>query len=398
MVVTRLRLRDFRSYASADVALGERLTVVHGANGAGKTNLLEALYFGCTGRSCRTTNEREVVRFDAPAARVEVAARDRDGEHELSVGFDPGEAKRLRVDGAPVERLLDSPVRPLVSVFLPDRLELVKGPPALRRAHLDQVVAALWPARARRRAAPTARRSRSATRCSRACAPGAARAARSAPGTSSWPVTRSRCATTAPARWSRLLEAPFADAAGELGLSRRGDAALPAAHARRRPRRSSPPSWPSACPSDLERGFTGHGPHRDELRAAARRARAARLRLAGRAAPRAAGAAARRARGAARRARRRPAAAARRRDERARRARARRARRAPAGRRAGRDHDDRPRARPRRRRGDGVVRLAVRDGAVRAEARRRVAGGMRRRAPAPGLARRRRARRSASRR
>jgi DNA replication and repair protein RecF len=143
MLVTRLRLRDFRSYANADVALGERLTVVHGPNGAGKTNLLEGLYFGCTGRSCRTTTEREVVRFDAGAARVEVGGRDRDGPHELSVGFAPGEAKRLKVDGAPVERLLDAPVRPLVSVFLPDRLELVKGPPALRRAHPDQLVAAL---------------------------------------------------------------------------------------------------------------------------------------------------------------------------------------------------------------------------------------------------------------
>ena len=81
MVVTRLRLRDFRTYRSAEVDLGERLTVVHGPNGAGKTNLLEGLYFGCTGRSCRTTNEREVVRFDAPAARVEVEGRDRDGEH-----------------------------------------------------------------------------------------------------------------------------------------------------------------------------------------------------------------------------------------------------------------------------------------------------------------------------
>ena len=128
MVVTRLRLRDFRSYASAEVQLGERLTVVHGPNGAGKTNLLEALYFGCTGRSCRTTNERELVRFDAGPAgvvRVEVHGHDRDGEHELSVGFQPGEAKHFKVDGAPAERLLDAPHRPLVSVFLPDRLELV---------------------------------------------------------------------------------------------------------------------------------------------------------------------------------------------------------------------------------------------------------------------------------
>src|SRR5919198_5862529 len=151
--VTRIELRDFRNYERAEVALGAGLTVVCGENGAGKTNLLEALYFGCTGRSCRTSNEREVVRFEASAARVEVRGHDRDGDHELSVGFQPGEAKRFKVDGAPAERLLDAPHRPLVSVFLPDRLELVKGPPALRRSHLDQLVAALWPGRAATRRA-----------------------------------------------------------------------------------------------------------------------------------------------------------------------------------------------------------------------------------------------------
>ena len=127
--------------------LGPGLTVVTGPNGAGKTNLLEALYFACTGRSCRTANEREVVRFGAGVARLELDA-ERDGDaHRITVGFEPGEAKRLAVDGAPVDRLTDAAARPLVSVFLPDRLELVLGAPALRRAHLDQVVAALWPTR-----------------------------------------------------------------------------------------------------------------------------------------------------------------------------------------------------------------------------------------------------------
>src|SRR3954447_652331 len=153
--VTRLRLRDFRSYASAELAVGPGLTVIHGLNGAGKTNLLEGLYFGLTSRSCRTTNEREVVRFGESAARVEVEVSDDDGLHELAVGFQPGEAKRLRADGAPVERLTGVAARPLVSVFLPDRLELVKGAPALRRAHLDQVVAAAWPSRAATRRAYT---------------------------------------------------------------------------------------------------------------------------------------------------------------------------------------------------------------------------------------------------
>src|SRR5947209_15571658 len=126
MLVCELRLRDFRGYRDAQVTLGEGLTVVHGPNGAGKTNLLEGVYFGCTGRSCRTNNERELVRFGAGATRVVIESEDIDGAHELFVGFAPGEPKRMRVDGASVQRMTDAPQRPLVSVFMPDRLELIK--------------------------------------------------------------------------------------------------------------------------------------------------------------------------------------------------------------------------------------------------------------------------------
>src|SRR5581483_2506876 len=150
--VMRLELRDFRNYERAELALAPRLTVVCGPNGAGKTNLLEALYFGCTGRSCRTSNERELPRFGEKVARVTVHVEAPDGPHRLEVGFEPGELKRFRIDGAVVDRPAASDVRPLVGVFMPDRLHLVKGAPALRRAHLDQVVAALWPARATARA------------------------------------------------------------------------------------------------------------------------------------------------------------------------------------------------------------------------------------------------------
>src|SRR5919112_1640611 len=122
--------------------------LIQAADGSGFQYLLEALYFACTGRSCKTANEREVVRFGAGLTRLVLEAADERGAHEITVGFQPGEAKKLRVDGAAVERLTDVAARPLVSVFLPDRLELVLGAPALRRAHLDQVVAALWPGRA----------------------------------------------------------------------------------------------------------------------------------------------------------------------------------------------------------------------------------------------------------
>src|SRR5258708_16562449 len=102
MRVLAVSLRDFRCYEHAEVELGPGLTVVTGPNGAGKTNLLEALYFACTGRSCRTANEREVVRFGAGVVRLELDA-ERDGDaHRITVGFEPGAAKRLQGDGATV--------------------------------------------------------------------------------------------------------------------------------------------------------------------------------------------------------------------------------------------------------------------------------------------------------
>src|SRR3954464_1065165 len=104
MFITRLSLRDFRNYARADVELGPGLNVVCGPNGAGKTNLLEALYFSLTARSSRTSNEREGVGFGPSVARVVADVGSDEGGHTLAVGFAPGDEKRVRVDGAPLER------------------------------------------------------------------------------------------------------------------------------------------------------------------------------------------------------------------------------------------------------------------------------------------------------
>jgi DNA replication and repair protein RecF len=262
MLATRLILRDFRTYAAAEVQLGPGLTVVTGRNGAGKTNLLEAVYFACTGRSCRTGNERECVRFGAELTRLELHCQDAEQRHELSVGFQPGEPKRLRVDGAPVERLTDVASRPLVSVFLPDRLELVTGAPALRRAHLDQVVAALRPARAATRRAYTAALGQ------RNALVAAIRAGRA--GRASLPAWDAELASHGVelmadrAQVVAELRPRFAAHAEGLGLSGEAEVVY-------RPRSKAATADELAAElaertdSDLERGFTGHGPHRDEL-------------------------------------------------------------------------------------------------------------------------------------
>jgi DNA replication and repair protein RecF len=263
MRVLGVQLRDFRTYTRAEASLGAGLTVVHGPNGAGKSNLLEAIYFGCTGRSPRTRNERELVRFGQGAARVSVRLSDDGGrEHELSVGFEPGQAKRMSADGAPVERLLDVEDRPLLSVFMPDRLELLKGAPSVRRAHLDQVVAGFWPLRAADRRAygrVLAQRNALLARVRSGAAPRAS--------ISTWDLQLARHALVlrdTRARAVDLLAEPFARRASELGLA--GEARLEyRPRTRAREEGELVEELRERLEGDLQRGFTGHGPHRDEL-------------------------------------------------------------------------------------------------------------------------------------
>jgi DNA replication and repair protein RecF len=262
MVVERLELRDFRNYEAAELELPSGLTVVAGPNGAGKTNLVEAVYFGCTGRSPRTANERELVRRGALVTRVVVDTRDAEAAHRIEVGFEPGEPKRLRLDGRPVDSLAGLDARPLLSVFLPERLDLVKGPPAGRRAHLDQVVAALWPARAATRSAY------SRALAQRNALLGRIRAGSAGPAAlDAWDAELARHGV-------RLMEdraeavvglrGRFAALAGRLGLPGRAELRY-----RRRSHAAAPEGLAAELAerrsADLERGFTAHGPHRDEL-------------------------------------------------------------------------------------------------------------------------------------
>jgi DNA replication and repair protein RecF len=258
----RVTVRDFRSYGDAHADFGGGLTVITGPNGAGKTNLIEALFFGCTGRSCRTNNEREVIRFGEKATRVVVSAADEDGAHELSVGFVPGEPKRMKVDGASVERLVEVSERPLVSVFMPDRLELIKGAPSLRRGHLDQFVSALWPTRV------ITRRAYAQTLAQRNAL--IARIRHGAAGRGSLATWDAQLATHGIALMSdrrsavEMMSGAFARICAELGLG--GDPEIAY-----RPRSKATGAeelraeLAASVDGDLERGFTGHGPHRDDV-------------------------------------------------------------------------------------------------------------------------------------
>ena len=153
MHVTNLSLRDFRNYERADIALDPGTTLFYGPNAAGKTTVLEALYFLATTRSPRAGADREVVRFEAqgdigvpPFARLVADVKRADGRVRLEAVVqrrqdDEGallgaSVKTVRVDRRAV-RALDLVGNLRVVLFTPADVGLVTGPPAERRRYLD---------------------------------------------------------------------------------------------------------------------------------------------------------------------------------------------------------------------------------------------------------------------
>ncbi|HET9198946.1 MAG TPA: DNA replication and repair protein RecF [Solirubrobacterales bacterium] len=149
MLVTAIEAKPLRSLDRVRVELSPGIVSVIGPNGTGKTNLVEALYFALTGRSFRTSDRRDLIPFGGSLARAEATIRDDDGlERRLLASVSRSEGRRHLLDGNAADPATVARARPPVAVFAPDRLTLVKGPPAERRAHLDGFVAARWPARA----------------------------------------------------------------------------------------------------------------------------------------------------------------------------------------------------------------------------------------------------------
>jgi DNA replication and repair protein RecF len=119
-----------------------------GPNGAGKTNLLESLHLATQGFSPRTRSEAQLIRFGATAARVAVGGRRGGTAVEVEVALRVGEAKRARLNGAPLRTAEDARSQLPTLVFTPDRLAIVKGAPAIRRAYFDRTLGRLFPGRA----------------------------------------------------------------------------------------------------------------------------------------------------------------------------------------------------------------------------------------------------------
>jgi DNA replication and repair protein RecF len=229
--------------------------LVVGPNGAGKTNLLESLHVGTQGFSPRTRADAQLVRFGERGGRIALRGRRGQAALDLEVTVEVGEGKRAKLNGAPLRAAEQLRSEVATLVFTPDRLALVKGGPAVRRAYFDRALGRLAPARAQLAAeygAAVAQRNAALRRV------GAGFSSREAltPWTEQVATLGSQLVE---ARQEVLaaLAPGFAECAAELGLAAarmayEGD--VPTVHA-----------LEERLERDVERGATGAGPHLDDV-------------------------------------------------------------------------------------------------------------------------------------
>jgi DNA replication and repair protein RecF len=258
MVVESVRVRDLRSLADGELRLAPGLNLIWGPNGAGKTNLLEATYMALAGRSCRTRDDREAIRFGGSLARAEATVAVEGRRSEFLCSISRGDGRRHLVDGAAATPE-SAALRPALAVFMPDRLALVKGPPAGRRSHLDRFCGALWPARAghsRRYASALAQRNALLGRIRAGAAnPASLDLELAAAGIELQAARAAAAGRLAPA-FELAAAALGLPEPAELSYRPRSEATEPAELAGELGERHD---------GDIARGYTGWGPHHDEL-------------------------------------------------------------------------------------------------------------------------------------
>jgi DNA replication and repair protein RecF len=230
--------------------------LVTGPNGSGKTNLLEALHVGTQGFSPRARNDAQLVRFGMTAGRVHLRGSNGAVPFESDIGLSSREARRAKLNGATLRSAEQLRLELRTLVFTPDRLAVVKGAPATRRAYLDRTMGRLFPARATlsiEYAAAVGQRNAALRRI--------ASHASSREALTPWTeaiVSLGGALVDARSQTIELLAPMFASCAEQLALM---DATLSydgetptAAELERRLAR------------DIERGLTGAGPHLHEVR------------------------------------------------------------------------------------------------------------------------------------
>ena len=143
MLITNLKLQNFRNYNELNVDFNENINIIYGDNAQGKTNILEAIFVASLGKSFRTNKEKELIKFGEQFSKIEVnfSKSDRNG----NIKFEISDKKNIFVNGVKIKKLSELLGIIHIVIFTPDDINILKNGPSQRRRFLDIFIGQLRP-------------------------------------------------------------------------------------------------------------------------------------------------------------------------------------------------------------------------------------------------------------
>jgi DNA replication and repair protein RecF len=141
----KLKLINFRNYHQLDLKLHPKMNVFIGDNAQGKTNILEAIYMTGTGKSFRTSKEREIIKMDKDKAYIHVEGEKKYTGISVEIKLEENKKKQMKVNGITLTKTADLLSNVHVIVFSPEDLKLVKEGPMERRKFMDIEISNMKP-------------------------------------------------------------------------------------------------------------------------------------------------------------------------------------------------------------------------------------------------------------
>lgn len=144
LAIQHVTLTNFKNYSDTQFELGNKFNLAYGLNGTGKTNLLDAIYYLCVGKSYFTPFDHKVVRYGESFFRLESNVT-KDETHQVIVRVQPGLVKDIAVDGLTLDKISDHLGFIPVVISAPRDTDLVTGPSQSRRRYVDHLLCQIDP-------------------------------------------------------------------------------------------------------------------------------------------------------------------------------------------------------------------------------------------------------------
>lgn len=145
MQIKSLKLVNFRNNKHSELSFADGVNIIYGENAAGKTNILEGIFYFAAGKSFRSCKDRELVSFGEEGAAAELSFKDRVKETRLGVKLYKNRRREFFRNGNGVTKLSEYLGAFRAVIFTPDHLNLIKGQPENRRRFIDMAICQSYP-------------------------------------------------------------------------------------------------------------------------------------------------------------------------------------------------------------------------------------------------------------